>query len=424
MSRKAREDKSSWLVPDIYVFVGDFGPFKARNNAPITDALVILTSTHNDVGKKGAKAAAAAKNSEDGEKNYTHPMHGYAGCAQSILLGEDIYSSYNNDDDKKQGGDDGWYPEKQVQRIIVVDVAAMVEAKEDSDNDARAEALNDMIQKEMESSEPNKGFGKKLFRLLQRLHLEHVTLAAEGDLCCLVLKLYDAFVREDRTTSVATNIFLIHPNLPAPFVNSVLVPMGNQQRRVPTSKQPMDVHLFFQDEKTRDKRLEMIRHVFPNGASNIVSEGSGLSLLLSIFCKNKSAGTLRQYDPEFCDTMGRSLFLSNLAIEMNKYSKQYECTTEDVTADLLKVEYITNGTNYPDVKNTDWAKCERHIGGLVLRGNRCVLVRSLSKKWDGMRLPSVLPNDSESPVDTATRAIVELTEVEASEVKPLEMVPL
>jgi G3E family GTPase len=372
--------------------------------------------------KKEAKAAAA-KDSEDGEKNYTHPMHGYAGCAQSILLGKDIYSSYNNDDDKKQGGNDGWYLEKKFQRIIVVDVAAMVEAKEDSDNDARAEALNDMIQKEMESSEPNKGFGKKLFRLLQRLHLEHVTLAAEGDLCCLLLKLYDAFVREDRTTSVATNIFLIHPNLPASFVNSVLVPMGNQQRRVPKSKQSMDVRLIFQDEKTRDKRLEMIRHVFPNVASNIVSEGCGLSLLLSIFCKNNSAGTLRQYDPEFCDTMGRSLFLSTLAVEMNKYSKQYECTTEDVTADLLKVEYITNETDNPDVKNTDWAKCERHIGGLVLRGNRCVLVRSLSRKWDGMRLPSVLPKDSESPVDTAIRAIVELTEVEASEVKPLEMVP-
>ena len=128
MSRKAREDKSSWLVPDIYVFVGDFGPFKARNNAAITDALVILTSTLNGVGKKEAKAAAA-KDSEDGEKNYTHPMHGYAGCAQSILLGKDIYSSYNNDDDKKQGGNDGWYLEKKFQRIIVVDVAAMVEAK-------------------------------------------------------------------------------------------------------------------------------------------------------------------------------------------------------------------------------------------------------------------------------------------------------
>ena len=426
MSRKAREDKSSWLVPDIYVFAGDFGPFKARNNAPITDALVILTSTLNGVGKKATKAATAAaaavKDSEDGDKIYTHPMHEYAGCAQSILLGEDIYNSYNYEDEKKQGGCDGWYLDKQFQRIIIVDVAAMVEAKEDNDNDARAEALNNMIQKEMESSEPNKGFGKQLFRLLQRLHLQHVTLAAEGDLCCLLLKLYDAFVREDRTTSVATDICLIHPNLPASFVNSVLVPMGNQQRRVPKSKQPMDVHLVFQDEKTRDKRLGMIRHVFPNGVTNIVSEGSGLSLLLSIFYKNNSSGTLRQYDPEFCDTMGRSLFLSTLAVEMNKYSKQYECTTEDVTADLLNVEYITNETDTPDVKNTDWAKCERHIGGLVLRGNRCVLVRSLSKKWDGMRLPSVVPKENESPVDTAIRAIVELTEVEASEVKPLEMI--
>eukprot|EP00985_Skeletonema_marinoi_P015864 scaffold8306_cov66-Skeletonema_marinoi.AAC.1 len=173
MSRKAR----------------DFGPFKTRNDAPITDALVILTSTLKVQAKNKGNKKNNTKDStvgsdyaaDDGVRR--HPMHEYAGCAQSMLLGEHIDCSYDEkEEEKKHGGCEVWHHDKQFQRIIIVDVATMVEAKEGddgADNSAMAFALNNMIQKEMETSEPVKGFGKQLLRLLQRLNLQNATLAAE-----------------------------------------------------------------------------------------------------------------------------------------------------------------------------------------------------------------------------------------------------
>ena len=431
MSRKAREDKSNWLVPDLFVFAGDFGPFKTRNSAPITDALVLLTSTLKVKSKKrGGKdektkdAASGGDYAEDGCVR-RHLMHEYAGYAQNLLLPEHIDYSYN-EEEKKQGGCEEWQHDKQFHRIIIVDVATMVEVKEGddgADNNVRAEALNNMIQREMESSEPVKGFGKQLLRLLQRLNLQNVTFAAEGEFCCVLLKLYDAFLRE--TTSVASDICLIHPTLPASFVNNVLVPMGRYSNNANNSQLPLDLHLIFQDEKTRDKRLGMIRHVFPNGATNVIPRGAdnqGLSLILSIFSKKNFGNGIPTYNPEYCDSIGRMLYLSTLTVEMNKYSKQYESTTEDITDDLLKVEHVSNNNGSIDLASIDWAKCERHVGALVLRGNRCILVRSLSGEWDGMRLPSVVPKEDESPLSAAIRSLVELTEVESSEVTALEMI--
>lgn len=427
MSRKTREDKSNWLVPDLFVFAGDFGPFKTRQCAPITDALVILTSTLKvQSKKKGGKEKKTKDSATDG--NYAkdnhvrrHPMYAAAGYAQTLLL-EHVDCIYNEEEEKKQGGFEDWQHDKQFHRIIIVDVATMIEAKEGDegfDNNARAEALNNILQREMESSEPVKGFGKQLLRLLQRLNLQNVTFATEGEFCCLLLKLYDAFLREDRATSVASDICLIHPTLPASFVNNVLVPMGKH------SQPPLDVHLIFQDEKTRDKRLGMIRHVFPEGATNVIPGGArkdGLSLLLTIFSKKNLDSAIPDYNPDYCDSFGRSLYLSTLTVEMNKYSKQYERTTEDITADLLKVEHLSSNNGTIDLATMDWAKCEQHVGALVLRGNRCVLVRSLSGEWNGMRLPSVIQKENEPPVSAAIRSLVELTEVEASEVTALEMI--
>ena len=48
-------------------------------------------------------------------------------------------------------------------------------------------------------------------------------------------------------------------------------------------------------------------------------------------------------------------------------------------------------------QSIDWTTCERHAGALVLRGNRCVLVRSA--QWKGMRIPSVAPKLDESAID-------------------------
>ena len=66
------------------------------------------------------------------------------------------------------------------------------------------------------------------------------------------------------------------------------------------------------------------------------------------------------------------------------------------------------------------------VGALVLRGNRCVLVRSLATPaaWRGVRIPAVAPRDGEAPLDTALRAAMALTDIDdASEFVPLPRVP-
>ena len=62
------------------------------------------------------------------------------------------------------------------------------------------------------------------------------------------------------------------------------------------------------------------------------------------------------------------------------------------------------------------------IGALVLRGNRCVLVRSLSKPpaWEGMQLPKVVPRAGETAMAAAMRAADECCNIDASsELEPL-----
>jgi len=66
----------------------------------------------------------------------------------------------------------------------------------------------------------------------------------------------------------------------------------------------------------------------------------------------------------------------------------------------------------------------REVGGLILRGCRCVLVRSLEGAWKGMRIPTTVAGEpNELPEVTALCAVSELCNVHASEVEILAGVP-
>eukprot|EP00929_Paragymnodinium_shiwhaense_P081283 TRINITY_DN42506_c0_g1_i1.p1 TRINITY_DN42506_c0_g1~~TRINITY_DN42506_c0_g1_i1.p1 ORF type:complete len:279 (+),score=36.12 TRINITY_DN42506_c0_g1_i1:71-838(+) len=62
-------------------------------------------------------------------------------------------------------------------------------------------------------------------------------------------------------------------------------------------------------------------------------------------------------------------------------------------------------------------------GGLILRGCRCVLVRSLEGEWEGMRIPWVAVEAGESSQTAALRAVSDLCEIEEDEVYVLKGVP-
>jgi len=373
MSRKAKEDKSTWHVPGIYAFTGGYGPYKPRPG--LDNCLVLLTSTTDPT---------SIRNNDHGKR---HAMYRYAGQAQQLLLHD------NN---------------KQFTDMIVVDVADMF-ATDTTDED-KHKHLQDMISKEIEEKELVKGFGRTILRLLQRLELSNATITAEGELCTILLKLVQV---DDTLTS---NVWFLHPEISAGFINNHLVGMNTSQ-----STPPLNLNLIFKDEKSCNKREGIIRSVLPEGMTQVLPNIN----ISSLFGTSVST-TTDTYNEEYFNEMGKSLYLSKIRIEMNKHSKQYEQLAEDITSDLLIViqPKEKKDDNKLDLSTINWNTCEQHVGALVLRGNRCLLVRSLKKKWNGMRIPSVLQNSStESINDAAVRCVVEHTGVDATEARVVDNIP-
>jgi G3E family GTPase len=158
------------------------------------------------------------------------------------------------------------------------------------------------------------------------------------------------------------------------------------------------------------------------------------------------------------------IWFSKLTIEMNRLNKQYEPYPVDVTGEVLesladiarantKVEKDEEAGEVSEDENGDGDEKEGDIqgisrkghslvsylplplgqhdgavycGGLIFRGNRCVLVRSLENKWMGMRVPYVKATKSErkDAQATAVRAITELCDVDADEVDLLPLPPV
>lgn len=65
-------------------------------------------------------------------------------------------------------------------------------------------------------------------------------------------------------------------------------------------------------------------------------------------------------------------------------------------------------------------KDDQLVGGLILRGPHCVLIRSLTGEWDGMRLPWDAADKDERGADAAVRITTELCEIETTQVRVLE----
>ncbi len=469
-------DRATWNTPTVYGFAGDYGPFKIREYHPIEDVLLVLDAT-TESDRVVDDGSPAMNGSLCGLR---HPMYHMAGQVQELLLEEEYSSSAST------------LSGRRFNRILVVDISDMVknskinedgkdEATEDKYQEtvistASVDGLKNALAKEEAAVDLVKGFGRSLLRLLQRLHLQKVTLAASRQFCPLLLKLFAAL--EATNPNFATDIWLLYPEFTSTFINTHLVSVGrgrkqqyDRQRdpvvgRDKVSKHKMNrrgngkkndngnkgsdsnnnadngkleslsrLHLVFESDGARDKREDMLRCAFPEGSTHVLSEGVG-RLFSTLFGNGSLGGPQRhsplQYDPHYCNEMGKSLFLSKITVEMNAFTKQYERNCEEITSDLLHIERIETNCASSDALELncaidpgqiDWCTCERQVGALVLRGNRCVLVRSLTSEWTGMRLPSVAPHPEESPTSAAIRAVVEFTGVDASEVTALPWVP-
>jgi len=139
-----------------------------------------------------------------------------------------------------------------------------------------------------------------------------------------------------------------------------------------------------------------------------------------------SAAEDAPFDPYHFDTLGRKVYFGELTVEMSPFSKQYEHASGDITDDIIKAwrcptKAMDVDDSYVEVDGPPLA------GAMVLRGSRCVLVRSLfdPAEWPGMKFPATkrMTEENESYLDAATRSLTQLCNIDPEEVIPLEDVP-
>lgn len=211
-----------------------------------------------------------------------------------------------------------------------------------------------------------KGFSQSLMRLFKQIRLHNVVLAANGELCAIALILHKLLLQTD--PEIITGIRLIYPSLSAQLINTQ---MANSNGSAPnTNKKITAASLHIVVEKDHS-RVDMLRYFFPQLTVSISEPNTSIGVLA--MC-HKEDGDL-DFDPNYCNCIGKSLFLSLMTVEMNVHTKQYDRNYNPITDRLTKIMQPKPEECIP-TKRIEWDTCERHVGALLLRGNRCVLVRS------------------------------------------------
>jgi G3E family GTPase len=318
-----------------------------------------------------------------------------------------------------------------IKNIVSIDISSLVPA----------EKYEEWLDDEGASVNLEKRISKPVCRVLEKMLLLKSIVVSYGAVCQLLLKVISPTATASDaghrlTAENVSRMIFINPLMPTRCINA-------QFRGTPSAfAATIITDVIFSSESDRDRRLPVIRSFFPKGESFIRPSIDFQYSLFSALSTVKVAGdqpaegnsmvTLIS-DLDATNTMGETVWMSEVTISMNKNSKQYEQLTSDLTRDMRDA-FIANrkkmGKNRAvsstikageeaDVVSTATATAADDvgdwIGGLVLRGNRCVLVRSLQGEWAGMRIPSVRAVTGETPQQTAERAVAELCDIDADE---------
>ena len=323
-----------------------------------------------------------------------------------------------------------------------------------------------------------KQLGKPASRALCKLlgsGMHDVTLVACGGAAQLALKLLGSG-SDERALRVINRIVLVHPRLTPQCVNAQLG-RGAAQRYASLSGVPLDV--VFESSSAAERRLPALRHLFHAGTDRVAT-GSNAALLVHALRQAASGEgavvlpSLPPFDSDSMDMGGRGLWLSELGFAISRDTKQHEARIIDAAHVHAEAEAKAAVAASRGGRAVQWhvatpdepvpvadaaggasagtaaagneagngrpgggggddsaaaagsAAVREEVGALVLRGNRCVLVRSLSKPaaWAGMRIPSVTPQAGEAQAATAIRAASELCDIDINtELLPLPAVP-
>jgi len=341
-----------------------------------------------------------------------HPMRSLIGAMQEALLPDRTTKQPHLQFQQTENGNNTSDVGADFSATLVVDVSKLHIPREGDTCDVVAEeALMPQFGKRAE---------KPAVRFLERIHLRNATIVARGACCQFALKLLSPVASRALAPKHVARIVMLHPKLTPRFIN--------EHMGVEASKQLKQVQLdvLYANEKKRRRRDPIIRASAPRGQS-FVHESSDASMLLSVLkrCPQEvpQTETNFEFDASRCDESGRRVFFSELRIEMDPHTKADKQVVTDVTAQLQEEVSSCSEKNESRL-DLDLAACVHEIGGLVLRGNRCALVRSLDGEWKGMKVPSLVPRSDESDAECAVRAISTFCEIDGEDqVVPIEHLP-
>lgn len=389
MSRKARiseEDKKQWNCVRCWTATKGYTAYKPPKEY-LHDALVIL------------------EHECDQKAHGSNPMINIMGMSQEILF-------RNND-------------QINISTILLIDFAALV-ALQDSEKEGQT-----TISEEASLSQFGKKIEKPVVRFIERLNLRNATIVSRGVCCQLAMKLLSPIASRSFTSRTIRSLLMLNPIISSDFINSQL----NHSKFTEHLKN-IQLHVGYANSKEKRRRDPILRHYCPSGESvvweDIAHENIEVlipSLLLSSGnrkLKNEANALPSEayiYDEERYDTLGRSIFFAEIQIVHDPITKLPKQLIADITEEL-KNPIKTEEKEDKSSMKIDINDCINEIGGLVLRGNRCVLCRSVKGEWKGMRIPSQKCKEGEMSLDCAIRSVSHFCGIDGeTEVKPILNIP-
>ena len=295
MSRKAKvseEEKKKWARPRLTIASLGYDYWKQPADSLIRDTLVFIEH-----------------NKQHDEHDHLHVARKMRSSARAILLNPDGLDVLSSTAHARST------PLPPIGNVLYLDLSQLV----------NPESL-----KEESASPALQGITKALAKTLQKLHLVGATLAAHGEGAGLLLKvLLGRKAGGGRVLSgeQAGRVLLLHPIIPAAFVNSVIAPAAG-----PSAEFGGEVTVVYKDERTRDSRHAVIESVMRDAVPLVLRGDDGPDdLLLRCYydaaesCPDKDSGYEdctdcceattadgRGPDPDATDAMGHRIFYSAL----------------------------------------------------------------------------------------------------------------
>jgi hypothetical protein len=329
-----------------------------------------------------------------------------------------------------------------LKNLISVDISSLIPD----------ERYEEWMDEEGASINLEKKISKPCCRMLEKMFLHKATIIAFDSCCQLLLKIIPTTIASGKighklTAENVSRLIFVNPVIPPRCVNV------HFRGSASSFASEVKADILFYSDSDCDRRLPVLRSIFSKGESTVRNFDTFEKTFSSVLCicQGKSSfdsstlstlimieDFITNNDLEATNDMGETIWMSEMTIAMDRNSKQYVQSIENMTNELLG-QFLTKAnkslvkslkTEAMKISNTSINTCETgerygngEIGGLVLRGNRCVLVRSLKKRWEGMRFPSVPPKQGELPQNTAIRAVTELCDIDADEVYVLSDIP-